>query len=87
MTSKARIIVIALLLVGTLAALSSMAPAQGVNVITGRVTVNGAPAPAMTVVQVSLEDGTLLGSGATGAGGLDDDQYRIDVQVTGSVSV
>ena len=53
----------------------------GIAVFTGRVTIDGAPAPAGTVVRLALQSsGAELGLGRTGNGGLDPDQYRIDVQ-------
>ena len=54
--------------------------AVGITVYTGHVSIDGQPAPAFTVVQVLLEDGTVLGTGATGTNGLAASQYRIDVQ-------
>jgi len=53
----------------------------GIAVFTGRVTIDGAPAPVGTVVLLALQSsGEQLGQGRTGNGGLDPDQYRIDVQ-------
>ena len=60
--------------------------AQGVTVFTGTVTIDGQPAPAGTQVSVTLQDGTVVGSGFTGSSGLDADQYRIDIQATASLA-
>ena len=73
------LVLAALLAVGLLPTLVS---AQGgIAVFTGRVTIDGAPAPAGTVVRLTLQSsGAQLGLGRTGNGGLAPDQYRIDVQ-------
>ena len=78
--SLARLAALAGLLVVIL--LPQVASAQGgIAVFTGRVTIDGAPAPAGTVVQLALQSsGERLGLGRTGNAGLDSDQYRIDVQ-------
>ena len=57
-------------------------PAQGATVLTGTVTIDGAPAPQFTVVQAALADGTIVGTSATGLSGFSAGQYRIDVQVS-----
>ncbi len=59
--------------------------AQGVTVLTGTVTIDGAPAPQLTVVQAALADGTIVGTGATGLSGLSAGQYRIEVQVSSAI--
>ena len=59
--------------------------AQGVTVLTGTVTIDGAPAPQLTVVQAALADGTIIGTGATGLPGFSAGQYRIDVQVSSAI--
>jgi hypothetical protein len=67
--------------------LGSLASSQatGVTVFHGLVTLNGAPSPAGTTVEIVLEDGTLVDSGETGAGDLGVNQCRIDVQSTPSL--
>ncbi len=65
--------------------LGSQGSAQGVTVLTGTVTIDGAPAPQFTVVQAALADGTIVGTGATGLSGLSAGQYRIDVQVSSAM--
>ncbi len=62
--------------------LGSQGAAQGVTVLTGTVTIDGAPAPQFTVVRAALADGTIVGTSATGLSGLSAGQYRIDVQAS-----
>ncbi len=86
MRSIGRIIVLAaagmvIILLGSLVSAQS----TGVTVFHGLVTLDGAAAPAGTTVEIVLEDGTLVGSGQTGAGALATNQYRIDVQATPSL--
>jgi len=78
---------ISVLMAGLLAMtlFAAVASAQGVTVVTGRVTVGGSPSEAGQAVTVSLEDGTAIGTGTTGAGGLASDQYRIDIQATSTL--
>ena len=65
--------------------LGSQGAAQGATVLTGTVTIDGAPAPQFTVVQAALADGTIVGTSATGLPGFSAGQYRIDVQVSPAV--
>ena len=53
--------------------------AVGVTIFTGTVTIDKATAPAGTRVEVTTEDGTVIGRGTTGGGGLVADQYRINL--------
>ena len=62
--------------------LGSQGFAQGATVLTGTVTIDGAPAPQFTVVQAALADGTIVGTSATGLSGFSAGQYRIEVQVS-----
>ncbi len=66
--------------------LGSQGFAQGATVLTGTVTIDGAPAPQLTVVQAALADGTIVGTGATGLSGFSAGQYRIDVQVSSALN-
>ena len=66
-------------------ALTPLVSAQGVTVVTGKVTSDGNPIGAGTVVQVMLQDGTVIGVGFTGNQGFDSNQYRIDIQSTPSL--
>ncbi len=68
------------LAVATLLAAAPAASAQGVTVITGAVTIDGAPAPAGTLVRISLADGTEIASATTGTNGLMAHQYRADLE-------
>lgn len=78
---------ISVLMAGLLAMtlFAAVASAQGVTVVTGRVTVGGSPSAAGQAVTVSLADGTAIGTGTTGAGGLAADQYRVDIQATSTL--
>ena len=69
------------LTVATLFAAAPVASAQGVTVITGAVTIDGVPAPAGTLVRISLADGTgtEIAIATTGTTGLMAHQYRADV--------
>ena len=75
------VVLLALVALGIAPALVS---AQGgVAVFTGRITIDDAPAPAGTVVQLTLQSsGERLGLSHTGSGGLAPNQYRIDVQAS-----
>jgi len=69
-----------------LALLAATAVAQGVTVFTGSVTIDGAPAPAETTVNVTLQSsGAVIGTGTTGGAGFAVNQYRIDIQATGAL--
>ncbi len=65
--------------------LGSQGFAQGATVLTGTVTIDGAPAPQFTVVQAALADGTIVGTSATGLSGFSAGQYRIEVQVSSAL--
>lgn len=65
---------------------AAVASAQGVTVFTGTVTLDGAAAPAGTTVTLSTSDGTVIGSGTTGAeDGQAADTYRADIQATAAL--
>ena len=66
-------------------AFAPLASAQGVTVFTGRVTTDGNPISAGTLIQVSLQDGTVTGQGFTGVQGFGVNEYRIDIQATPSL--
>jgi cobalamin biosynthesis Mg chelatase CobN len=80
---KLRIISATLAAMLVLALFAAVASAQGATVITGTVTVSGAPVPAGTTVTAALADApnTVLGTSTTGANGLAANQYRIDISV------
>ena len=84
--TKLRIVSVLAAAVLAMALFAAVASAQGVTVFTGTVTLNGAAAPAGTAVNVTLQDGTVIGIGTTtGANGLAADQYRIDIQATAAL--
>ncbi len=66
-------------------AFAAPASAQGVTVFTGSVTSDGNPVSAGILVQVMLQDGTVIGLGATGNQGFAINEYRVDVQSTPSL--
>lgn len=78
--TKLRIMGALLAMVLAASLFGAVASAQGVTVITGTVTRDGAAAPAGTTVQVTKADGTVLGTSTTGGGGLAANQYRLDLQ-------
>ncbi len=82
---KFRALLCAIAMIVALSCAPVLVSAQGgASVFTGRVTIDGAPAPANTRVQLSLQaTGALVGESLTGSSGLAADQYRIDVQSTG----
>ena len=61
------------------------ASAQGVTVITGRITVNGAPVPAGTRVSAVLATSpfTTLATDQTGVRGMAQNQFRLDIHDAG----
>ena len=81
----ATIRIASIIVAAALALTSGVVSAQGVTVLTGAVIVDGQPAPVDTQVSVSFQDGTVVGTGITGSGGLALNQYRIDVQMTGAL--
>ena len=81
----ARLGMLAAIVAAAALGLASPASAQDVTVIHGRVTIDDAPAPAGTEVNVVAQDGTVVGAGVTGTGGLDPDQYRVDIQSTSNL--
>ena len=83
--TKLRIVSVLAAAVLAMALFAAVASAQGVTIFTGTVTLGGAAAPAGTAVNVTLQDGTVIGTGTTGAGGLAADQYRIDIQATAAL--
>lgn len=84
MKRQLRLIVPLLAALIMVAILPGLVAAQGATVITGFVTINGAPAPAGTTVTVALASApnTVLGTGTTGVNGLAANQYRVDISVT-----
>lgn len=76
--TKFRIASVLVAMVMAIALFASVASAQGVTVVTGTVTIDGTPAPTNTVVRV-LQGTTVIGTGNTGANGLNANQYRIDI--------
>ena len=78
--TKFRIISVMLAGMLALALFAAVASAQGVTVFTGTVNLDGADAPSGTVVNVALQDGTVVGTGTAGSGDLAAGQYRIDIQ-------
>lgn len=62
-----------------------LASAQGVTVITGQITLDGNAAGGGNLVQVTLQDGTVIGQAFTGVMGFADNEYRVDIQSTASL--